>query len=65
MQGIAQMHFGPTHLKTMKMLLPDSIDLQLEFDAFVKKVDLTKVKVQKAIDETQALFDSLMNEYFE
>ena len=38
--------------------------LQDEFAEFVQQVDKSKVVVQKALDETQTLFDSLMQEYF-
>lgn len=38
--------------------------LQDEFAEFVQQVDKSKVAVQKALDETQLLFDSLMQEYF-
>ena len=38
--------------------------LQMEFEAFCKQVDKSKVAVQKALDEAQLLFDSLMQEYF-
>ena len=31
---------------------------------FIKTVDKSKVAVQKALDEAQLLFDSLMQEYF-
>ena len=64
MRGIAQMHFGPSHLKQMTILLPDSMEKQIEFEQFVKQVDKSKVAVQKALDETQLLFDSLMHKYF-
>ena len=37
---------------------------QDRFDLFIKQVDKSKVVVQKAIDETQLLFDSLMQKYF-
>ena len=40
------------------------IQLQNQFAAFVAEVDKSKVAVQKALDETQTLFDSLMQEYF-
>ena len=40
------------------------IDLQSEFANFVEQVDKSKVVVQKAIEEAQTLFDSLMQEYF-
>lgn len=38
--------------------------LQDEFVAFVEQVDKSKVAVQKSLDETQQLFDSLMQQYF-
>jgi type I restriction enzyme S subunit len=40
------------------------LDLQDQFAAFVAQVDKSKVAVQKSLDETQLLFDSLMQEYF-
>ena len=38
--------------------------LQEQFAKFVKQVDKSKVAVQKALDEAQLLFDSLMQDYF-
>lgn len=40
------------------------IGVQHQFKAFLKQVDKSKAAVQKALDETQLLFDSLMQEYF-
>ena len=40
------------------------MELQSQFANFVKRVDKSKVVVQKSLDETQMLFDSLMQEYF-
>lgn len=40
------------------------LSLQNEFANFVHQVDKSKVAVQKSLDETQKLFDSLMQEYF-
>ena len=40
------------------------IELQNQFADFVHQVDKSKVAVQKALDEAQLLFDSLMQEYF-
>ena len=40
------------------------ITLQKQFAAFVEQTDKSKVVVQKALDEAQTLFDSLMQEYF-
>lgn len=41
-----------------------SIEEQKTFENFVKQVDKSKATVQKALDEAQLLFDSLMQEYF-
>ena len=38
--------------------------LQDEFADFVKQINKSKVAVQKSLDETQVLFDSLMQKYF-
>ena len=40
------------------------IDLQNQFASFVEQIDKSKVVVQKALEEAQLLFDSLMQEYF-
>lgn len=40
------------------------IGVQHQFKAFLKQVDKSKATVQKALDETQLLFDSLMQQYF-
>lgn len=50
-------------LEAKCFILPP-IELQNEFAEFVKLIDKSKVAVQKALDETQMLFDSLMQEYF-
>ncbi len=40
------------------------IDLQNDFSAFVAEIDKLKIVVQSALDETQLLFDSLMQKFF-
>ena len=45
------------------IILPPK-ELQEQFARFVKQTDKSKVAVQKALDEAQLLFDSLMQEYF-
>ena len=40
------------------------MELQNQFADFVHQVDKSKVAVQKALTETQLLFDSLMQQYF-
>ena len=50
-------------IKSLKVLAPP-IELQNQFADFVRAVDKSKVAVQKALDETKLLFDSLMQQYF-
>ena len=50
-------------IKSLDAFLPP-IELQNQFADFVKKIDKSKVAIQKSLDETQQLFDSLMQEYF-
>ncbi|PEH05379.1 restriction endonuclease, partial [Lactobacillus sp. UMNPBX4] len=37
---------------------------QNKFASFVQQVDKSKVAIQKSLDETQILYDSLMQKYF-
>ena len=46
-----------------RMPLPP-LKLQEQFAAFVEQTDKSKVAIQKALDEAQLLFDSLMQKYF-
>ena len=40
------------------------LEVQEQYEAFVEQTDKSKVAVQKALDEAQLLFDSLMQKYF-
>jgi len=47
------------------LLIPVApLEEQRSFEGFVQQVDKSKVAVQKALDEAQLLFDSLMQKYF-
>ena len=61
--GAAQQHFNVGKYNKLQLMLPPKA-LQDEFVGFVKQVNKSKVAVQKAFDETQKLFDSLMQRYF-
>lgn len=50
-------------IRKIKMPLPP-IELQNDFVAFVAHVDKSKSVIQKSLDETKLLFDSLMQQYF-
>lgn len=61
--GAAQQHFNVGKYSKLKLMLPPK-ELQDDFADFIERVDKSKVAVQKALDETQLLFDSLMQQYF-
>ena len=46
------------------MIILPPLSVQKEYYDFVAEVDKSKVEVQKALDQTQLLFDSLMQQYF-
>ena len=50
-------------INSLKLTVPP-LSLQNQFATFVEEVDKSKVEVQKALDQTQLLFDSLMQQYF-
>lgn len=56
-------HLPGIKLKRLKVVVPP-IELQDEFISFMIQVDKSKAAVQKSLDETQLLFDSLMQQYF-
>ena len=62
-QGAGQPNLNGNMIKNFKVLVPP-IEMQKSYVNFVNQVDKSKVKVQKALDETQKLFDSLMQQYF-
>lgn len=63
MSGSASPHINVGDIKVFKMILPP-IAQQEAFSTFVIQVDKSKVVVQKALNEAQLLFDSLMQQYF-
>ncbi len=59
----AQKNINLKILSELKVIVPDK-SAQDTFAAFVMETYKLKVSVQKALEETQTLFDSLMQEYF-
>ena len=57
----AGLNFGS--INSLRLLVPP-MDIQTAFIKFVAQVDKSKFAVQKALDEAQLLFDSLMQQYF-
>ena len=50
-------------MKAYMQIIPP-MEMQKEFIVFVKQVDKSKFEVQKSLEETQKLMDSLMQQYF-
>ena len=50
-------------LEEKEFIVPP-LELQQQFADFVQQVDKSKLAVQKSLEKTQQLFDSLMQEYF-
>lgn len=61
--GIRQQNLSLEQCRNLQIMLP-SLKEQQAFVEFAEQVDKSKVVVQKALDETQLLFDSLMQKYF-
>lgn len=56
-------HISAKDIRSFEIMIPPA-ELQNQFADFVHQVDKSKVVVQKALDETQILFNSLMQQYF-
>ena len=54
----------PSDLVKASQIPQAPIDVQRAFAAFVRQVDKSKSAIQKSLEKTQLLFDSLMQEYF-
>lgn len=61
--GSAQPQLPISTMNKIRILLAP-MTLQEQFATFVEQTDKSKVAVQKALDEAQLLFDSLMQKYF-
>ena len=62
-RGVRQKNLNLGMIRGFELPVAEKID-QDEFVKFVEQVDKSKVAVQKALDETKRLFDSLMQQYF-
>lgn len=61
--GSASPHINVGDIRKFSMIVPP-VNMQNQYKDFVQQVDKLKVEVQKSLDETKFLFDSLMQEYF-
>ena len=61
--AVGQANINAKELQDIGLYIPP-IDLQQKFIDFKLQIDKSKAVVQKSLDETQVLFDSLMQKYF-
>ena len=61
--GAAQPGLSVKNLQEIQIICAP-IDQQNQFADFVKQIDKSKVAIQKALEQEQLLFDSLMQKYF-
>ncbi|WP_406042400.1 restriction endonuclease subunit S [Succinimonas sp.] len=61
--GIDKRQLNKEHIEDFPIICPPS-DMVDKYVAFVEQIDKSKVAVQKSLEETQLLFDKLMQEYF-
>lgn len=62
--GVTMKNLNAGTISNLEIPMPP-LPLQNQFVSIVTKIEEQKTLVKKAIDETQYLFDCLMNEYFE
>lgn len=60
---VAQKNINLKILSELNVIVPTQ-EKQEQFEAFVEQADKSKVAIQKALDEAQLLFGSLMQKYF-
>ena len=61
--GIDKRQLNKNHIEDFPLICPPD-DMVDEYISLVEQVDKSKVAVQRALDEIQLLFDSLMQQYF-
>ena len=59
----AKAALGMERIRKLNVFVPP-MELQNQFADFVASIDKSKSKIQKSLEETQLLFDSLMQKYF-
>lgn len=62
-KGVAIKHLHLGVIGNVKIIVPP-LELQNEFASFVEEIDKSRSRIQKSLEASQELFDSLMQEYF-
>lgn len=61
--GSAQPQLPISTMNKIVLMIPP-LELQNQFASFVKEIDKSRSRIQKSLEASQELFDSLMQEYF-
>ena len=61
--GAAQQHFNVGKYNKLKLMLPP-LEYQKQYVKFLEEIDKSRSRIQKSLETSQELFDSLMQEYF-
>lgn len=61
--GATREAINKQQLESLEIMLPP-LELQNQFASFVEEIDKSRSRIQKSLEASQELFDSLMQEYF-
>ena len=61
--GATREAINKQQLESLEIMLPP-LELQNQFATFVQEIDKSRSRIQKSLEASQELFDSLMQEYF-
>ena len=61
--GAAQQHFNVGKYNKLKLMLPP-LEYQKQYVKFLEEIDKSRSRIQKSLEASKELFDSLMQEYF-
>ena len=63
-RGGTQKFISLSDIRKLSVFIPP-VDLQNTFASFVRRIDKLRFVIQKSLNETQTLFNSLMQQYFD
>ena len=61
--GATREAINKQQLESLEIMIPP-LELQNQFASFVEEIDKSRCRIQKSLEASQELFDSLMQEYF-
>lgn len=61
--GATREAINKQQLESLEIMIPP-LELQNQFASFVEEIDKSRSRIQKSLEASQELFDSLMQEYF-